>query len=170
MCPTGRPDDVGASGAPADDTAARDSDPVCVTSNRAPVAGGISRADFAALLFLGAVWGGAFLFLHIAAPQVGPLWAAEFRIGGAALILLAIAGRRTWHSARSRVLPIAFVGATFSAIPFSLIAFASLTVPTGFAALLNAATPIFTAIVGAAWIGHRLTGRAFVGISQASRW
>ena len=66
--------------------------------------------------------------------------------------------------ARGRILPIAFVGATFSAIPFSLIAFASLTLPTGFAALLNAATPIFTALVGAAWIGHRLTGRAFVGM------
>ena len=135
-----------------------------VTSSRASAAGGISRADFAALMFLGAVWGGAFLFLHIAAPQVGPIWAAEFRIGGAELILVALAGRRTWRAARGRILPIAFVGATFSAIPFSLIAFASLTLPTGFAALLNAATPIFTALVGAAWIGHRLTGRAVVGM------
>jgi drug/metabolite transporter (DMT)-like permease len=135
-----------------------------MTSTRTAVGGGISRADFAALLFLGAVWGGAFLFLRIAAPQVGPLWAAEFRIGGAALILLAVAGPRAWRASRGRILPIAVVGATFSAIPFSLIAFASLTLPAGFAALLNAATPIFTALVAAAWIGHRLSARAFVGM------
>ena len=135
-----------------------------MTSTPAAVEGGISRSDFAALMYLGAVWGGAFLFLHIAAPQVGPLWAAEIRIGGAALILLAIAGRRTWRATRGRLLAVAFVGATFSAIPFSLIALASLTLPAGFAALLNASTPIFTALVGAAWIGHRLTGRAMIGM------
>jgi len=125
----------------------------------------ISRLDFGLLLFLGAVWGGAFLFLRIASPQVGPLWAAEARIGGAALILLLIAGPRTWRAVRGRLLPIAIVGLTFSAIPFSLIAFASLTLPAGFAALLNAATPIFTALVAAAWLGHRLGARAFVGMA-----
>src|SRR5690606_9591027 len=36
--------------------------------------------------------------------------------------------------------------------------------PAGFAALLNASTPIFTALVSAAWIGHRLSGRAVVGM------
>jgi drug/metabolite transporter (DMT)-like permease len=125
---------------------------------------GISRVDFGLLLFLGAVWGGAFLFLRIAAPQVGPLWAAEFRIAGAALILLVVAGGRTWRTARGRIGPIAVVGATFSAIPFSLIAFASLTLPAGFAALLNASTPIFTALVAAAWLGHRLTARSMAGM------
>ena len=136
-----------------------------MTTTRSGGHTGISRLDFGLLFFLGAVWGGAFLFLRIAAPEVGPLWAAEFRIGGAALILLAVAGRRTWRAARGRILPIAVVGATFSAIPFSLIAFASLTLPAGFAALLNAATPIFTALVAAAWLGHRLSGRAVVGMA-----
>ena len=37
----------------------------------------LSIIDFASLLFLGAVWGAAFLFLRIAAPEVGPAWAAE---------------------------------------------------------------------------------------------
>lgn len=129
-----------------------------------PARSGVSSGDLGILLFLGAVWGAAFLFLRIAAPQVGPLWAAEIRIGLAAVILLVVAGRPAWRALRGRLLAVAIVGVTFSAIPFSLIAFASLTLPAGFAALLNAATPLFTALVSAAWIGSRLTGRAVVGM------
>ena len=136
-----------------------------MTDTRRGTRGGVSLQDLGFLLFLGAVWGGAFLFLRIAAPQVGPLWAAEIRIGLAAIILLAIAGPRAHRALRGRFLKVAVVGAAFSAIPFSLIAFAALTLPAGFGALLNAATPIFTALVAAAWLGHRLTGRAVVGMA-----
>lgn len=135
-----------------------------MSSNRAPHSGGVSPQDLGLLVYLGAVWGGAFLFLRIAAPQVGPLWAAEIRIGLAALILLIVAGPRTWRTARGRLGSFAVVGATFSAIPFSLIAFGSLTLPAGFGALLNASTPLFTALVSAAWLGHRLTPRAVAGL------
>jgi drug/metabolite transporter (DMT)-like permease len=135
-----------------------------MTDSRRGTAGGVSLQDLGSLLFLGAVWGGAFLFLRIAAPQVGPLWAAEIRIGLAAIILLAIAGPRAYRALRGRFLRVAVVGAAFSAIPFSLIAFAALTLPAGFGALLNAATPIFTALVAAAWLGHRLTARAMIGM------
>jgi drug/metabolite transporter (DMT)-like permease len=124
----------------------------------------MSRSDLAIFAFLGAVWGGAFLFLRIAAPQVGPVWAAEARIGLAAIILLVLFGPRSYRALRGRVWKAAVVGVTFSAIPFSLIAFASLTLPVGFTALLNAATPIFTLLVSAAWIGQRLTARTVVGM------
>lgn len=136
-----------------------------MSDSRRGTTGGVSLQDLGFLLFLGAVWGGAFLFLRIAAPQVGPLWAAEVRIGLAAIILLAIAGPRTYRSLRGRFLKVAVVGAAFSAIPFSLIAFAALTLPAGFGALLNAATPIFTALVAAAWLGHRLTRKAMIGMA-----
>ena len=33
--------------------------------------------DLAALLFLGGVWGAVWLFMRVAAPEVGPIWAAE---------------------------------------------------------------------------------------------
>lgn len=124
----------------------------------------MTRTDLAILLYLGVAWGGAFLFLRIAAPQVGPLWAAEIRIGLGAIILLAVAGPRAWRAIRGRALEAAFVGATFSAIPFGLFAFALLTLPAGMGSLLNAATPIFTAMVSAAWLGQRLGVRALVGM------
>src|SRR5215203_3552640 len=110
----------------------------------------LTPVDFASLLFLGAVWGGAFLFLRIAAPEVGPVWAAEIRLAIGASVLLAFAGRRTFAAMRGRVIAFTIVGTTFAAIPFTCIAFASLTLPTGFTALLNAATPLFTAALGVA--------------------
>ncbi len=123
-----------------------------------------STVDLASLLYLGAVWGAVWLFMRIAAPEVGPVWAAEVRVALAALILVVVAGRRTWRTAQGRWLDFAFTGATFSAIPFTLIAFATLTLPVGIGALLNASTPLFTAIVGAVVIGQRLTGRVVVGL------
>jgi drug/metabolite transporter (DMT)-like permease len=125
----------------------------------------VSITDLGLLLFLGAVWGGAFLFLRIAAPEVGPVWAAEIRIAIGAMVLLLIAGRRTFAVVRTRPRQFAIVGATFSAIPFSLLAFASLTLPTGFGALLNASTPLFTAVLGVAILGQRLSQRAVVGLA-----
>jgi drug/metabolite transporter (DMT)-like permease len=124
-----------------------------------------SFADLGSLLFLGAVWGGVWLFMRVAAPEVGPVWAAEVRVALAALILVVVAGRRTWRTARGRIGDFLFTGATFSAIPFTLIAFATLTLPVGLGALLNAATPLFTALVGAFVLGQRLSGRVIAGVA-----
>jgi drug/metabolite transporter (DMT)-like permease len=125
----------------------------------------VSPADLGALLFLGAVWGGAFLAFRIASPEVGPVWAAEARIGLAAVAMSVLFGRRAWAAFRGRLGAIVFTGATFAAIPFALIAFAALTLPTAFGALLNASTPLFTAMVGAVVLGHRLSGRVIAGIA-----
>jgi drug/metabolite transporter (DMT)-like permease len=120
--------------------------------------------DLALLVFLGAVWGAVFLFNRIASPEVGAVWAAEIRIGLAALVLLALFGRGTIAAARGRWLRFAVVGATFSAVPFTLLSFAALTLPASLGALLNAATPMFTALVGAAWLGHAIGPRVVAGL------
>jgi len=125
----------------------------------------VSLADLGALLFLGAVWGGAFLAFRIASPEVGPVWAAGARVGLASIVMVALFGRRAWSSFRGRLGAIFITGALFAAIPFALIAFAALTLPTAFGALLNASTPLFTALVGAVALGHRLSGRVIAGIA-----
>ena len=94
----------------------------------------LSIVDFGSLLFLGAVWGAAFLFLRIAAPEVGPAWAAEIRLAIGAAVLLALAGPATLRVARRRATTFLIVGALFSAVPFTLIAVATVTLPAGFAA------------------------------------
>jgi drug/metabolite transporter (DMT)-like permease len=124
----------------------------------------LSILDLASLLYLGAVWGAVYIFMRIAAPQVGPVWAADIRLLVGAGILLAIAGRRTWPVVRGRLTSFLIVGALFSALPFTFIAIATLTLPAGFAALLNAATPLFTAAIGMAFLGDRPSARVIAGL------
>ena len=136
-----------------------------MSTTAAPTDRRLTPLDLASLLYLGVVWGGAFLFLRIAAPEVGPVWAAEFRLAIGAVILLALAGRRALPAMRGRVIAFTIVGATFAAIPFTCIAFASLTLPTGFTALLNAATPLFTAALGVLVLRQALTPRMVAGLA-----
>ncbi len=124
----------------------------------------LSIVDLASLLGLGAVWGAVFLFMRVAAPQVGAVWAAEIRLAIGAAILV-VAGNRLVRVARGRVLDFVVVGGLFAAVPFTLIAFATLTLPAGFAALLNAATPLFTALIAAAVLGQRLLPRVVAGLA-----
>jgi drug/metabolite transporter (DMT)-like permease len=121
--------------------------------------------DLGSLLFLGAVWGAAFLFFRIAAPEVGPVWAAEVRLAIGAAVLIVLAGPRTVAAARGRLMSFVIVGALFSALPFTLISFATVTLPVGFTALLNAATPLFTAAIAVGFMGQRLGWRVAAGLA-----
>jgi drug/metabolite transporter (DMT)-like permease len=111
------------------------------------------------------VWGAAFLFFRVAAPVVGPIWTAEIRIALASLALAVVVGPAAFRSIRGRVLQVAFVGATFSAIPFALLSFAALSLPASLESLLMATTPLFTAMVSSAWIGQRMTRPMVVGLA-----
>jgi drug/metabolite transporter (DMT)-like permease len=124
----------------------------------------LSIYDFASLLFLGAVWGAVFLFMRVAGPEVGPAWAAEIRLAIGATVLLLVAGRSTLRAVRGRLTDFVVVGALFSAVPFTLIAIATITLPAGFAALLNAATPLFTAAIAVAFMGQRMSSRIVAGL------
>ena len=129
-----------------------------------PAPRALSIVDLGSLLFLGAVWGAAFLFLRIAAPEVGPAWAAEIRLVVGAAVLVVVAGPRTLRAARGRMISFLIAGALFSAVPFTLIAFATVTLPAGFTALLNAATPLFTAAIAVVFLGQRLGLQAVAGL------
>jgi drug/metabolite transporter (DMT)-like permease len=129
-----------------------------------PTRRSLSLLDLAALLFLGAVWGAAFLFLRIAAGEVGPVWAAEGRLAIGAAVLIVVAGRRTLMVARDRIVAFLLVGALFTAVPFTLISYATLILPAGFTALLTAATPLFTALIAVGFLGQRLAPRVVAGL------
>jgi drug/metabolite transporter (DMT)-like permease len=57
------------------------------------------------------------------------------------------------------------VGALFSAVPFTLISYATVTLPAGFTALLNAATPLFTAAIAVGFMGQRISWRVAAGLA-----
>jgi drug/metabolite transporter (DMT)-like permease len=124
----------------------------------------VSVTDLALLVYLGAVWGAAFLFFRVASPEMGPLWTAEIRVAIAGLVLALFSGRTALAAARRQPVAILVVGATFSAIPFTLLAFATLSLPASLASLIMATTPLFTAIVSAVWLRQRLSRGVVFGL------
>lgn len=123
-------------------------------------------ADVGRLLLLSAIWGGSFIFIRLAAPALGPVALAETRtlIAGVTLLIYArITGRTV--GLRERWRQYLIIGAVGSAIPFILIPAAELRLSASLAAILNATTPLFGAIVAAIWIKDPLTPRKVSGLA-----
>ena len=122
--------------------------------------------DSLSLIWLAAIWGASFLFMRVAVPEFGAVPLISIRVTLAGLFLLPLVFWRNKQSELSdNILPICVVGIISSAIPFTLIAYSTLYVTAGFASVLNAATPIFSALVAFAWLKQRLSKMAFVGLS-----
>ncbi|MFM1894957.1 MAG: hypothetical protein RLZZ385_31 [Pseudomonadota bacterium] len=102
------------------------------------------------LLLLAALWGGSFLFLRMASPVFGPLLLIELRVLIAGLFLLPflfIYGCQ--RELRDNWRQIAVLSLGNMCIPFSLIAWSTLSIGAGFASILNATVPFFTAVSAA---------------------
>jgi drug/metabolite transporter (DMT)-like permease len=122
-------------------------------------------ADTARLLALAAIWGASFIFIRVTAPVLGPVWMAEGRvlIGGLALAAwFAITGfDPQW---RRHMKFYATVGVINSAAPFSLYGFAGMHLSASVMSILNATSPMFGLLLGAAFAGERLTARKLAGL------
>ncbi|MEQ6291229.1 DMT family transporter [Vogesella sp. GCM10023246] len=123
------------------------------------------KTDHWLLLLLAALWGGSFLFMRVAVPSLGPFPLIELRLALAALVLLPIlcwqGGLALW---RAHWWQIAVSGVFLSALPFCLIAWATLTLPAGVASVLNATTPLMTALWAMPLAGERLTAQRSGGL------
>jgi drug/metabolite transporter (DMT)-like permease len=112
--------------------------------------------DLIDLVVLGAIWGASFLFMRIAVPEFGAIPLIAARVGIAAVFLLAVLSRRSgFRDLHGNAVRLTLLGAINSAIPFSLFAFAVLSVTAGFASVLNATTPLFGALVAFVWLRDR---------------
>lgn len=110
-------------------------------------------SDALRLIVLSAVWGASFLFMRVAAPAFGPFALILVRVGGAAIALVPVLLKPANRVVlRDRWRDLLVLGAANSALPFTLFGFALLSLEAGFTSLLNATTPIFTALVGLAWL------------------
>ncbi len=125
----------------------------------------MSSKELGALFLLGAIWGASFLFIRVAVPTLGPFVLMELRVGlaAAALAPYAFAVSRL-PALRTRWQEFLIIGGLNAAIPFTLIAAAEITLTSSLAAILNSTTPLFAAVVAAAWIGEALTLRKVVGL------
>ncbi|HVL34439.1 MAG TPA: DMT family transporter [Burkholderiales bacterium] len=117
------------------------------------------------LVALGAIWGGAFLFLRVAAPVLGPVVTADARLlvaaAGLALWLRLTGFRPQWRRFGSHY---TLVGLMNSGIPFLLYGYAALALTAGQMAVLNATSTMWGAIFAALLLGERLSAGRGAGI------
>jgi drug/metabolite transporter (DMT)-like permease len=123
--------------------------------------------EWALLVFLSTLWGGAFFFAAIAIKQIEPFTLAFLRMSLAAVALAgaaAVLGHKLpkdpaiWQG----FLLLGFIG---TAAPFSLIYWGQTEISSGLASIINAATPLWTIIVAHFFTrDEKFTLRRFFGV------
>jgi drug/metabolite transporter (DMT)-like permease len=109
----------------------------------------MGAVEWALLLLLSLLWGGAFFFSKIALQELAPFTVVLFRVAGAA-VLLGVYLRLTGQPIpRTLTVWAAFFGMGLinNLIPFSLLFWSVTVIPSGLASILNATTPVFAILV-----------------------
>src|SRR5689334_20340727 len=109
----------------------------------------MGATDWLLLLTLGMLWGGSYSFGKVALAQLAPFTAATGCRGRAAVVLhvgVRFAAHRlprSWQAWRACWV----MGLLNNAVPMSLILWGQTRIGSGLAAILNASTPLFTALL-----------------------
>lgn len=127
----------------------------------------MTSADLARLVGLAGIWSLSFVFMRIVAPALGPAWTAGLRvfIGGAALVAW-LAWTRQQADVRKNWRAYLLIGAVNSAAPFALFAYAALSLPAAYLAILNATVPLYAVVLAAFWLDEPLTAAKIAGIAS----
>lgn len=108
------------------------------------------------LLLLGAIWGGSFLFMRVAAEPFGAFALVDIRLALGALVMLPF----LWGDRAAFTLGIwpklALIALINSAIPFLLFAWAAQRSPAAIGAICNAMTVLFAALVAFLFFGEKI--------------
>lgn len=125
----------------------------------------MKAADYVRLTLLAAIWGASFLFMRIAAPELGAINTAFFRVLfgfiGLGCILLVM---RTKISFQGKIIASLLLGVINSGIPFLMYSFAARLLPAGYSAILNATTPLMGALIGFSLFGEKLSFKKWAGV------
>jgi drug/metabolite transporter (DMT)-like permease len=125
-----------------------------------------TRTWLADFLMLAAIWGASFMFMRLAALDLGALPTAAMRVAIAALFLLPLlVAKGHWPVLRQHWRTVFAVGLLNSAIPFALYAFAVMHISTGLSAILNATVPLFGALVAWIWLRDRPSLSRTIGLA-----
>ncbi len=127
----------------------------------------MSLRDWGWIIFLGAVWGCSFVFNAVLIREIGPLWVTSFRVGIGALGCWAVltALRKPVPRDPKLWLQLGLLGVIAYAIPFALFPLAQAHLASGVAAIINALTPMVTAVLSHFWVGgDKATRLKFTGI------
>ncbi len=119
-----------------------------------------TRVEF---LLLALIWGASFALYRVAIPELGLPLTVGLRLALASMALLAVFGwplRTVAPPERGRVLFwLLLAGAGSTALPFVLFAETVMRSSAGFAAVLNATSPLFSALLGV-WVWREAVSRS----------
>jgi drug/metabolite transporter (DMT)-like permease len=118
------------------------------------------------LILLSILWGGSFMFIAVAVKELSALQIVLARVGIAALLLIPIhlmwqgplpTDRRTWTAALG-------MSVMNNVLPFTLITWGQHYITGGLASVINATTPMFTALFLAAFSLEAVTPRKVIAL------
>lgn len=127
----------------------------------------MTATEWGLLLLLCTVWGGSYFYIGVAIKTLPPFVIVAFRVTLGAAILYGIVRLSRQHMPTDGATWRAFfvMGLTNNVVPFSLITWAQGHVPSGFAAILNATTPIFAVILANAMtVDEKMTSGRLAGV------
>ncbi|MFG6500291.1 DMT family transporter [Sulfitobacter sp. 1A13191] len=117
--------------------------------------------------FLALLWGASFVAVRVALDEIGPLTSVAHRVFWAMLVLWAAVATMRLPLPRDPRIWAAFLlmGLLNNVIPFSLMAWGQLHIPSGLTSILNAATAIFGVLAAAIFLAdERITPRKAIGV------
>jgi len=117
------------------------------------------------LTVLGAIWGGSFLFMRVAATDFGPVPLVEARLALGGLILTPFLWRARAQFSAALWLRIAGIALINSVTPFVLFAWGAERAPAGIGAITNAMTVMFTVLVAFLFFGESIGARRLIGLT-----
>lgn len=128
----------------------------------------MSPADTLRLILLSSLWGMSFIFMRVAVPEFGPVPLILVRMGvGALLMLPLLLGRHYLRQVWENKGKLMVLGLVNHVLPFTLLALATTRLEAGFTSLINATTPLFTALLGALFFATPVQRRQYLGLALA---
>lgn len=125
----------------------------------------IALSTWLKLMLLTLVWGSSFMLIKKGLLVYTPTEVAALRLASAAAALAPFALIRLHRVQGRQWLVLLSVGMTGSLLPAFLFAFAQTQLDSGVTGALNALTPLFTLIIGAALFAQRIAMRAAIGLA-----
>ena len=119
------------------------------------------------LLILGALWGASFLFMRTGSPEFGAVSLILMRASIAAAFLLLLVffiSRNDLKLIISQWRHLLILGLTNTALPFTLFAWATLTLEAGLTATINSTAPMFGAVVAWIWLKDKISPVTALGL------
>jgi drug/metabolite transporter (DMT)-like permease len=116
------------------------------------------------LTVLGAIWGGSFMLMRVAATDFGPFPLVEVRLALGALVLVPFLWRARAQFTPTLWLRVAGIACVNAVIPLVLFAWGAERAPAGIGAITNGMTVMFTALVAFLFYGERIGTARLVGL------